>query len=53
VVVIALRAIYDVPTVLVALVSFGVLWRYKIPEPILVVAAAVVGLIAWPVMRGA
>jgi chromate transporter len=53
VVVIALRAIYDVPTALIALVSFAVLWRYKIPEPILVVAAAVVGLIVWPLMRGA
>jgi chromate transporter len=53
VVVIALRAIYDVPTVLIALVSFGILWRYKVPEPILVVAAAIVGLIVWPLMRGA
>lgn len=53
VVVIALRAIYDVPTVLIALVSFGILWRYKVPEPILVVAAAVVGLVVWPLMRGA
>jgi chromate transporter len=52
VVVIALRAIYDVPTVLIALVSFGILWRYKVPEPILVVAAAVVGLVVWPLMRG-
>jgi chromate transporter len=53
VVVIALRAIYDVPTVLIALLSFGILWRYKVPEPILVVAAAVVGLIVWPLLRGA
>lgn len=52
VVVIALRAIYDVPTVLIALVSFGILWRFKIPEPILVVAAAVVGLVVWPLVRG-
>jgi chromate transporter len=52
VVVIALRAIYDVPTVLIALVSLGVLWRYKLPEPILVAAAGVVGLIVWPLMRG-
>jgi chromate transporter len=50
VVVIALRAIHDVPTALLALVSFGVLWRYKIPEPILVVVAAGVGLIVWPLM---
>jgi chromate transporter len=53
VVVIALRAIYDVPTVLIALASFGILWRYKIPEPLLVVGAAVVGLVVWPLMRGA
>ena len=53
VVVIALRAIYDIPTVLIALVSLGILWRYKVPEPILVVAAAVVGLVVWPLMRGA
>jgi chromate transporter len=53
VVVIAFRAVYDVPTALIALVSLGILWRYKVPEPILVVAAAVVGLIAWPLMRGA
>lgn len=53
VVVIAVRAIYDVPTVLIALASFGILWRYKIPEPILVVAAAVVGLVVWPLTRGA
>jgi chromate transporter len=53
VVVIGLRAIYDVPTALIALFSLGILWRYKIPEPILVVAAAVVGLIVWPLMRGA
>jgi chromate transporter len=52
VVVIAVRAIYDVPTVLIALASVGILWRYKVPEPILVVAAAVVGLIVWPLMRG-
>ena len=53
VVVIALRAVYDVPTALIALVSLGILWRYKVPEPILVVAAAVVGLVVWPLMRGA
>jgi chromate transporter len=53
VVVIAFRAIYDVPTALIALVSLGILWRYKVPEPILVVAAAVVGVIVWPLMRGA
>ena len=51
VVVLALRAIYDIPTAVIGLVTFGVLWRYKIPEPIVVAVAAVVGLIVWPLMR--
>jgi hypothetical protein len=29
-----------------------VLWRYKIPEPIIVAAAAVVGLVVWPLVKG-
>jgi chromate transporter len=52
VIVLGVRAIYDVPTAAIALVSLAVLWRYKIPEPIIVVAAAVVGLIVWPLVRG-
>jgi chromate transporter len=52
VVVLALRAVYDVPTAAIALVSLAVLWRFKIPEPILVVAAGAVGLIVWPLVRG-
>jgi chromate transporter len=47
VILLARRAIYDVPTAAVALISFGVLWRFKVPEPILVAAAGVVGLIAF------
>ena len=53
VVVLATRAIYDVPTGLIALVTFAVLWRFKVPEPIVVVVAAVVGLVAWLLVRGA
>ena len=53
VVVLATRAIYDVPTALIALVTFAVLWRFKVPEPIVVVVAAVVGLVAWLLVRGA
>jgi chromate transporter len=52
VVLIALRAIYDVPTAVVALATFAVLWRFKVPEPILVVAAGIIGLVAWPLMGG-
>ena len=51
VVVLAIRAIYDIPTAVIGLVTFGVLWRYKIPEPIVVAVAAVVGLIVWPLVR--
>jgi chromate transporter len=50
--VIALRAIYDVPTALIAAISLAILWRYKVPEPILVTVAGIVGLIVWPLMRG-
>jgi len=52
VVVIALRTIYDVPTAAVALASLAVLWRFKVPEPILVTAAGIIGLIVWPLVRG-
>jgi chromate transporter len=47
----ARRAIYDVPTAAVMLVSLAVLWRFKVPEPILVAAAGIVGLIAFPLFR--
>jgi chromate transporter len=52
VVVLAWRAIYDVPTAAIALVSLAVLWRFRIPEPILVVAAGAVGLMVWPLIKG-
>ena len=51
VVLLARRAIYDVPTAVVALVSLALLWRYKIPEPLLVAAAGIVGLLAFSLGR--
>jgi chromate transporter len=51
VVLLARRAIYDVPTAIVALVSLALLWRYKIPEPLLVAAAGIVGLLAFSLGR--
>jgi chromate transporter len=48
VVILAARAIYDVSTALIALASLAVLWRYKLPEPILVAVAGVIGLLVWP-----
>jgi chromate transporter len=52
VIVLGLRAITDIPTALVALISLGVLWRYKISEPIIVTISGVVGLVLWPLIRG-
>jgi chromate transporter len=52
VIVLAYRAIYDLPTAAVALASLAVLWRFKIPEPILVTAAGAIGLIVWPLVKG-
>ncbi|MFN8591994.1 MAG: chromate transporter [Thermomicrobiales bacterium] len=48
VVVLGARAIVDVPTALIALASFGILWRCKVPEPLLVIAAGGLGLVLWP-----
>src|SRR3989337_1358029 len=50
VVVLTTRAIIDLPTAAIALISFGVLWRYKISEPLLVTISGLVGLIIWPLM---
>jgi len=51
VIVLGARAIIDLPTVVIALISLGVLWRYKISEPILVTVSGLVGLILWPLLR--
>ena len=47
----ARRAVYDAPTAAVMLISLAVLWRFKVPEPLLVAAAGIVGLIAYPLVR--
>jgi chromate transporter len=52
VIVLAQRAVYDLPTAVIALVGLGVLWRFKVPEPIVVLVAGAVGLIVWPFVRG-
>jgi len=45
VVVLARRAVYDVPTILICAISIAILWRWKIPEPLLIACAAVAGLL--------
>ena len=51
VVVLATRAITDWPTALIGLASLGVLWRFKVPEPVLVVISGLIGLVLWPLVR--
>ncbi len=52
VVVLAGRAIYDIPTAVIALASLGLLWRFKLQEPVLVVLAGAAGLAIWSVTHG-
>jgi chromate transporter len=52
VILLAQRSIVDIPTALIALVSLVILWRYKAPEPLLVLASGALGLLIWPLVRG-
>ena len=45
VLVLARRSVFDVPTALICVVSLAVLFRWKVPEPILIACAAVAGLL--------
>jgi chromate transporter len=52
VVVLGRRSIVDVPTALIACASLGVLMRFKrIPEPLIVLAAAGIGLAIFPLLH--
>ncbi len=44
-VVLARRAIVDVPTLLIGLVALGLVWRFRIPEPLLIAGAGAAGLL--------
>lgn len=52
VVLLAQRAVYDVPTALIALISLAILRRFKVPEPIVVLVAGGLGVVIWPFIRG-
>ena len=45
VIVLARRSVYDWPTVAICAVSLAILFRWKVPEPILIACAAVAGLL--------
>ena len=52
VIVLGQRAIFDVPTALIALVGLGLLWKFRVQEPLLVAGAGLAGLLAAPVFHG-
>ena len=53
VVVLGQRSITDVPTLALALLTGAVLWKLKkIPEPLVVLCAAVLGFLVYPLMKG-
>ena len=47
VLVLGARSVNDAPTAIITIVSLAVLWRYKVPEPIIVSVAGLVGLIVY------
>ncbi|HUY02051.1 MAG TPA: chromate transporter [Rhodocyclaceae bacterium] len=52
VIVIAQRSIIDIPTALLAVVTTALLWKFKkLQEPVVVAAAAAVGLVLYPLMH--
>jgi chromate transporter len=52
VIILGRRTIVDIPTVLLAVVTLVLLWRWKkIPEPLLVLGAAVIGLLVYSVLH--
>ncbi len=51
VVVIAQRSVSDIPTALLAVGATALLWKFKkIPEPVLVISAALIGLVVYPLV---
>jgi chromate transporter len=53
VIVIGQRSITDWLTALLALGAAAVLWRFKVPEPVIVLAAALIGWAVHPIVGGA
>ncbi|MGC8000777.1 chromate transporter, partial [Salmonella enterica] len=52
VIVIAKRSIIDIPTALIALITIALLWRFKkLQEPVIIVAAALTGLVLYPLFK--
>lgn len=45
VIVLGRRAVLDIPTALIAAITLGVVFKFKIPEPIIVIAAGFLGIV--------
>lgn len=49
VIVIAKRSLIDIPTVIIAIVSVAILWKFKkVQEPVLILLASLIGLAIYP-----
>ena len=52
VVVLGKRSITDLPTILLAVVTVVLIWKFKkLPEPVIVLAAALIGLVVYPLIK--
>ena len=38
-------SIFDLPTAIISIVSWLILWRFKVPELVLIAGAAIVGIV--------
>ncbi len=52
VIVLGKRSIIDLPTILLAVATVVLIWKFKkLPEPVIVLAAALIGLVVYPLMK--
>jgi chromate transporter len=52
VIVLAKRSIVDIPTAMIAVLTALLLWRFKrLQEPVIIAAAAALGLVIYPLMH--
>jgi len=51
VIVLGRRAIFDLPTAVIAVIGLVLLWRFRVAEPLLVAGAGAAGLLLWPLVH--
>lgn len=52
VIVLGKRSIVDLPTAAIALVTLGLIWKFrKLPEPVIVAVAALAGFVVYPLLK--